>query len=287
MCDDEIHQGLSQDFSVSRRGFGVTALAAAGYVTTAQAQAAAAVVETDVTVKTPDGACDAALFTPPGKGPFPGVLVWCDIGGLRPVFRDLGRRLASSGYVVLVPNPFYRSQKAPVIEGALNFGDPEVRKRLFAMRGAMTDEGIDKDSVAYIGFLGAQAKVSKKAKMGVQGYCMGGPLTIRTGAISPRIGAGATFHGGTLVSKAADSPHLQVPQLHGQYLICEAENDDKSDPTAKDTVKAAFAAAKIPVKLEVYPAQHGWCVPGSQVYNAAQAERAWSELLSLYKRALV
>jgi len=287
MCDDEIHQGLSQDFSVSRRGFGVTALAAAGYVTTAQAQAAAAVVETDVTVKTPDGACDAALFTPPGKGPFPGVLVWCDIGGLRPVFRDLGRRLASSGYVVLVPNPFYRSQKAPVIEGALNFGDPEVRKRLFAMRGAMTDEGIDKDSTAYLDFLQAQAKVKKKARMGVQGYCMGGPLTIRTAALGPRIGAGATFHGGTLVSKAPDSPHLQIASLHGEYLVCEAENDDKSDPTAKDTVKAAFAAAKIPVKLEVYPAQHGWCVPGSQVYNAAQAERAWSELLSLYKRALV
>jgi carboxymethylenebutenolidase len=287
MCDDEIHQGLSQDFAVSRRGFGLTALAAAGYVTSAQAQAAAAVVESDVTVKTPDGSCDAVLFTPPGKGPFPGVLVWTDIGGLRPVFRDLGRRLASSGYVVLVPNPFYRSQKAPVIEGALNFGDPEVRKKLFAMRGAMTDEGIDKDSTAYLGFLAAQAKVSRKAKMGVQGYCMGGPLVIRTGAVGARIGAGATFHGGTLVSKAPDSPHLQVPQLHGQYLICEAENDDKSDPSAKDTVKAAFAAAKIPVKLEVYPAQHGWCVPGSQVYNAAEAERAWGELLGLYKRTLV
>jgi carboxymethylenebutenolidase len=287
MCDDEIHQGLSQDYSVSRRGFGLVAAAAVGFATTAQAKAAAAVVEKDVSVKTPDGMSDAVLFTPPGKGPFPAVLIWTDIGGLRPAFRDMGRRLASSGYVVLVPNPFYRSQKAPVIEGALNFGDPEVRKRLFAMRAAMTDDGIDKDAKAYLAFLGAQAKVSKKAKMGVQGYCMGGPLTIRTGAVSSRIGAGGTFHGGTLVSKAADSPHLQAPQLHGEYLICEAANDDKSDPSAKDTVKAAFDAAKVKVKLEVYPAQHGWCVPGSQVYDAAQAERAWTELLSMYQRALV
>ena len=287
MCDDEIHKGLTSDVSLSRRAFGLAAAAAAGYATTAQAQAAAAVTETDVTVKTPDGTCDAVLFTPPGKGTFPAVLVWPDIGGLRPVFRDLGRRLASSGYVVLVPNPFYRSQKAPVIEGALNFGDPAVRQRLFAMRGAMTNDGIDKDAVAYIAFLDAQPKVSKKAKVGVQGYCMGGPLTLRTGAASPRVGAGATFHGGTLVGKDASNPLLSIPKLHGQYIVCEAQNDDKSDPTAKDQVTAAFATAKVPLKLEVYPAQHGWCVPGSQVYDATQAERAWGELLSLYKKALV
>jgi carboxymethylenebutenolidase len=286
MCDDEIHQGVSQDYSVSRRGFGLTALAAAGYVTSAQAQAAAAVVETDVNVKTPDGVSDAVLFTPPGKGPFPGVLIWTDIGGLRPVFRDMGRRLASSGYVVLVPNPFYRSQKAPVIDGALNFGDPAVRARLTAMRQAMTPDGVVKDATAYTAFLDAQPKVSKKAKLGVQGYCMGGPLTLMTGAASPRIGAGATFHGGTLVSKTGESPHMLAPKLHGRYLVCEAENDDKSDPTAKDQVKAAFAAAKVPLDISVYPAQHGWCVPGSQVYNAAEAERAWTALLAHYKAGL-
>ncbi|MDB5477034.1 MAG: dienelactone hydrolase [Phenylobacterium sp.] len=287
MCDDEIHQGLSQDFSVSRRGFGLAAMAVAGYATTAEAQAAAAVVEKDVSVKTPDGVADSVLFTPPGKGPFPAVLIWTDIGGLRPVFRDMGRRLSAAGYVVLVPNPFYRSQKAPVVEGALNFGDPEVRKKLFAVRAAMTDDGIDKDSAAYLGFLDAQAKVNRKAKIGVQGYCMGGPLTLRTGAASPRIGAGATFHGGTLVGKDASNPLLSIPKLHGQYIVCEAQNDDKSDPTAKDQVTAAFAAAKAPLKLEVYPAMHGWCVPGSPVYDATQAERAWGELLGLYKRALV
>ena len=287
MCDDEIHQGLSQDFSVSRRGFGLVAMAAAGYATTAEAQAAAAVVEKDVTVKTPDGACDAVLYTPPGKGPYPAVLIWTDIAGLRPAFRDMGRRLSGAGYVVLVPNPFYRSAKAPVVDASFNFNDPEQRKRLFGYRAAMTPDGIDKDATAYLAFLDAQPKVNKKAKAGVQGYCMGGALTLKTGAVSPRIGAGGSFHGGTLVGKDATSPHLLVPRLHGEYLVCEAQNDDASDPTAKDTVKAAFAAAKVPVKLEVYPAMHGWCVPGSAVYNAAEAERAWGELLAMYKRALV
>jgi len=286
MCDDEIHQGQLHDPRLSRRTFGLAAAAAAGYATSAAAQAEAKVSEKDVTVTTPDGACDAVLFTPAGKGPWPGVLIWTDIAGLRPAFRDMGRRLASAGYVVLVPNPFYRSAKAPVVDASFNFGDPAQRKRLFDMRAAMTPEGVDKDAKAYVAYLDAQPQVSKKAKIGVQGYCMGGPLTLRTGATQPRIGAGASFHGGTLVSKTGESPASWIPQLHGRYLVLEAENDDKNDPTAKETVKAAFDAAKIPVHFEVYPAQHGWCVPGSAVYNAEQAERAWSELLKLYKGAL-
>ncbi|THD77996.1 MAG: dienelactone hydrolase family protein [Phenylobacterium sp.] len=291
MCDDEIHQGQLHDPrlaapGLSRRGFGLAAAAVAGYATSAAAQAAAAVAEQDVTVTTPDGACDAVLYTPPGKGPWPGVLIWTDIAGLRPAFRDMGRRLASSGYVVLVPNPFYRSAKAPVVDASFNFNDPEQRKRLFSYRAAMTPDGIDRDATAYIAFLDAQPSVSKRKRIGVQGYCMGGALTIQTGALSPRIGAGGSFHGGTLVSKTPASPHLMIAKLHGRYLVCEAENDDKSDPTAKDTVKAAFEAAHVPVKLEVYPAQHGWCVPGSAVYNAEQAERAWGELLAMYRGAL-
>jgi carboxymethylenebutenolidase len=299
MCDDDIHQFegtiLAAETPLSRRAFGLSAAAAASLAATVSASLAhaqATVTEKDVDIKTADGTCDAALFYPSGPstgkgGKWPAVLIWTDIGGLRPVFRDMGRRLAAQGYVVLVPNPFYRSQKAPVVEGPLNFGDPEVRKRLFAMRAAMTEDGVDKDSAAYVGFLDAQAKVNRKAKIGVQGYCMGGALTLKTGAVSPRVGAGGSFHGGTLVSKDATSPHLLAPKLHGEYLICEAQNDDKSDPTAKDTVTAAFAAAKVPAKLEVYPAAHGWCVPGSPVYDATQAERAWGELLGLYKRALV
>lgn len=295
MCDDEIHQGQlhdpridpGQDLRLSRRTFGLSAAAAAGYATSAAAQAEAKVSETDVSVKTPDGVCDAVLFTPSGKGPWPGVLIWTDIAGLRPAFRDMGRRLASSGYVVLVPNPFYRSAKAPVVGANFNFADPAQRKRLFDMRAAMTPDGIARDAKAHTAFLDAQASVSKKAPLGVQGYCMGGPLTLKTAAVcSDRIRAGASFHGGTLVTKGPDSPHLLIANLKGSYLVLEAENDDKNDPSAKETVQAAFAAAHVPVAFAVYPAQHGWCVPGSQVYNAPQAERAWGELLKLYKAAL-
>jgi carboxymethylenebutenolidase len=287
MCDDEIHQGLAPDIKLSRRSLGLAAVAAVGFATAAEAKAMAEVTEKDVTVKTPDGSCDAVLYTPPGKGPFPAVLIWTDIAGLRPAFRDMGRRLSANGYVVLVPNPFYRSAKAPVVDANFNFNDPDQRKRLFSYRAAMTNDGVDKDATAFIAFLDAQPKVSKKKKVGVQGYCMGGALVMRTGAISKRIGAGGSFHGGTLVSKNPDSSHLLAPKLHGEYLICEAQNDDKTDPSAKDTVRAAFEAANLKFKLDVYPAMHGWCVPGSAVYDPAQAERAWAELLSMYQRALV
>jgi carboxymethylenebutenolidase len=287
MCDDDIHQGQLHDPRLSRRALGLAAAAAAGFAGSAAAKAEASVAEVDVTVKTPDGACDAVLFTPPGKGPFPGVLIWTDIAGLRPAFRDMGRRLAAAGYVVLVPNPFYRSAHAPVVDAGFDFADPAQRKRLFDMRAAMTPEGVERDARAYVGFLDAQPKVSKTRPVGVQGYCMGGPLTLMTAAAAPgRVRAGATFHGGTLVTKGPDSPHLLIPRLKGRYLILEAQNDDQRDPEAKTTVQAAFAAAHVPVEFAVYPAQHGWCVPGSQVYNPEQAERAWGELLKLYKTAL-
>ena len=208
--------------------------------------------------------------------------------GLRPVFRDMGRRLAASGYVVLVVNPFYRSAKAPVVGATFNFNDPAQRSQVMGYRQAMTNAGVDKDAVAFTAFLDSQAKVSKKAGLGVQGYCMGGPLMIRTAAASPRVRAGASFHGGGLVTKTPDSPHLLVPKLRGRYLFDISENDDKSDPTAKDVLRTAFEAAKLPAHIEVFPGcPHGWTVPGSQAYNPAGAEKAWSQLLDLYKTALV
>jgi carboxymethylenebutenolidase len=285
MCDDEINQGLVRDARLTRRTLGLAAAAAA---VASGARAEASVIETDVTVKTPDGQCDAVLFHPAGEGPWPGVLIWTDILGLRPVFRDMGRRLASSGYVVLVPNPFYRSAKAPVVGPDFDFSDQAQRAKVFALRQAMTWDGVDRDSAAYVAFLDAQPEVDRNRPLGVQGYCMGGPLMLRTAAtVNRRIGAGASFHGGTLVTKDAESPHLWITRLKGQYYVAEADNDDKRDPQAKTIVQDAFKAARVPVKFEVYEgAMHGWCVPGSQVYNAPAAERAWAELLALYKRAL-
>ena len=287
MCDNDIHQGLVEDWSVTRRTFMATGVIA-GLATSAAARAAAAnVVERDVSIKTPDGMADAALFHPSGKGPWPAVLVWADIMGLRPVFREMGRRLAAEGYVVLVPNPFYRSLKAPVIDGAFNFNDPESRKRLFGYRGLITDAGADSDATAYLAFLDAQPKTDKSKRAGVQGYCMGGPLSFRTAAAVPgRIGAVGSFHGGGLVTDQPSSPHLLIPKTQAAWLVAVAQNDDAKEPEAKEVLKKAFSAAGKQAVVEVYPADHGWCVPGSQAYDQASAEKAWSALMTLYKASL-
>lgn len=287
MCDDDIHQGLVEDPTVSRRTFGLMGVAAVGLATTANA-AAGRVVEKDVQVKTPDGVADAALYYPKGKGAWPAVLIWPDVMSLRPVFREMGRRLAAAGYVVLVPNLYYRVKPAPVVEGAFNFANPEDRAKLTSLRASVTPEGTDRDAVAYLAFLDAQPQTDKKRKVGTQGYCMGGPLAFRTAAAVPgRVAAVASFHGAGLATDQPSSPHLLLPQTHAEFLVLIADNDDKQDPAAKDRLKAALAAAGRPHRVEVYAgAAHGWTVRGSQVYNEPLAEKAWAELLDLYKRAL-
>jgi carboxymethylenebutenolidase len=284
MCDSDNNQGLVQVTDLTRRAVMMTGIAAAGIATAGFADA---VTEKDVTIKTPDGTADAALFYPNGKGPWPAVLVWPDILGLRPVFREMGKRLAAQGYVVLVPNPFYRSKKAPVVEGTFDFSKPENRAIVMGYRQAMTDPGIDGDATAYIAFLDAQPQTNKRKRVGVQGYCMGGPLSFRTAAAVPnRIGAVGSFHGAGLVTAQPSSPHLLIPKTKAAYLVAIAKNDDAREPESKNTLKAAFAAAKRPATVEVYPADHGWCVPGSQVYDQTAAEKAWAELTKLYKANL-
>ncbi|MBU4432958.1 MAG: dienelactone hydrolase family protein [Alphaproteobacteria bacterium] len=286
MCDDDIHQGLIHDPTVSRRAFGLMTVLAAGLG--GAARASTPVVEKDVEIKTPDGVSDAALYYPEGPGPWPAVLVWPDVISLRPVFRDMGRRLAAEGYVVLVPNLYYRVKRAPVVEGAFNFANPDDRAKLTPMRASVTPEGTDRDAVAYVAFLDDLPQTDKTKKTGTQGYCMGGPLAFRTAAAaSSRVGAVASFHGGGLVTDAPTSPHLTLPESHAEYLIAIADNDDKQDPTVKDKLKVALDAAKRPSKIEVYTGSaHGWTVKGSQVYDEPAAEKAWAELLALYKRAL-
>jgi len=287
MCDDFIHQGLTHNPAVSRRAF-VVSSAATAVLSSASAAAQAKVVEKDVNVPMASGVSDSALFYPEGKGPWPGVLVWTDILGLRPVFREMGRRLAAEGYVVLVPNPFYRNAKAPIVDGSFDFSKPEDRAKVMPMAAALTAEANINDAKSYVVFLDQQSQTDKKKKMGVQGYCMGGPLTFRTAATqADRIGAAATFHGGGLVTDKPESPHLLIPKMKAEVLCCVADNDDKRDPAAKDKLKEAFAAAHLKATVEVHEGcNHGWTVRGSQVYNEAGAERAWAELTALYKRNL-
>ena len=288
MCDDFIHQGLTHDPTVSRRAFTIGAAAATVAIQSPLASGQTKVVEKDVNVPMASGVADSALFYPEGKGPWPAVLVWTDILGLRPVFRELGQRLAAEGYVVLVPNPFYRNAKAPVVDGAFDFSKPEDRAKVMPMAAALTADADMSDGKSHIDFLAAQPQTDKKKKMGVQGYCMGGPLAFRTAATVPeRIGAVATFHGGGLVTEKPDSPHLLIPKMKAEVLCAVADNDDKREPAAKDKLKEAFAAAHLTATVEVYEGcNHGWTVRGSQVYNEQGAEKAWAALTALYKRNL-
>jgi carboxymethylenebutenolidase len=224
--------------------------------------------ESEVTIKTADGTADA-YFVHPASGRHPGVLVWPDIFGLRPAFRGMGKRLAESGYAVLVVNQFYRTKKPPIAPEGASFQDPATRSALMALAGTLSTETTITDAKAFIEYLDSQSAVDKKRKMGTTGYCMGGPMTMRTAATRPdRIGAGASFHGGGLVTDKPDSPHLLVPKMKAHYLFAIAENDDQKQPEAKDALREAFAKAKLPAEIEVYAGTlHGWCPPDSQVYN--------------------
>ena len=283
----------NQKNDLGRRDF---VAVAAGLAAAATASAAnVEVLETDVEIKTPDGACDAA-FIHPKSGSHPGVLIWADAFGLRPVTRDMGKRLAAEGYSVLVPNPFYRVSKAPFTDASgFNFQNPADMAKIMPLMASVTAPGnAEKDAVAYVAFLDAQKETNKAKKIGTQGYCMGGPLVVKTAAALPdRIGAGASFHGGGLVTANPDSPHLLAPRIKASMYFGIASNDDTRQPDAKDKLREAFAAAKVPAEIEVYAgALHGWCVPdmpmqnGVPIYNKPDAERAWGKLLALYKLAL-
>jgi carboxymethylenebutenolidase len=280
----------------SRRDF--VAISATAGLVAASGEASAAplkVVEQDVEIKTPDGVCDAA-FIHPATGSHAGVLIWPDAFGLRPAFREMAKRLAGEGYSVLVPNPFYRVAKSPVFGDISNFSfqNPTDRAKIVPLMGSITAQGAaERDAPAYISFLDAQKQVDRAKKIGTQGYCMGGPLVVRTAATVPdRVGAGASFHGGGLVTDKPESPHLLAPKIKARMYFGIASNDDKAQPDAKDKLKAAFAAANVPAEIEVYSGLHGWCVPdmpvqnGNAIYNKPDAERAWGKLLALYKAGL-
>ena len=285
-----------QSGDIARRDFVVVSVASGLVATTGSAAAAGLdVIETNVEIKTSDGTCDAA-FIHPKTGAHPGVLIWPDAFGLRPSMREIAGRIAAEGYSVLVPNPFYRVAKAPFSDAShFNFQNPADMAKLRPLMASVNAPGnAEKDAVTYIAFLDAQKEVNTAKKIGTQGYCMGGPLVVKTAAAIPdRIGAGASFHGGGLVTDQPDSPHLLAPKIKARMYFGIASNDDARQPDAKDKLREAFAAAKVPADIEVYAgALHGWCVPdmpvrdGVPIYNKPDAERAWGKLVALYKVAL-
>jgi carboxymethylenebutenolidase len=278
---------------LSRREF-VAMSVAAGIVAAAGSVSAAdmPVTEKMVDVKTPDGTCDAA-FIYPTTGSHPGVIIWPDAFGLRPAMRDIGKRIAAEGYSVLVVNPFYRMTKAPGVDIAhFSFTNPDDMKKLQGLMGPLnTPGGIEKDAAAFVAFLDQQKEINKSKKFGTQGYCMGGPLVVRTAAALPdRIGAGGSFHGGGLVTDQPTSPHLLASKIKARMYFGVAANDDMRQPDAKDKLKEAFGQK---AEVEVYKSNHGWCVPDMPapptmpIYNKPDAEKAWTKLVALYKAGLV
>src|SRR5262245_35213453 len=286
MCDQDHFEDDRKEFEargmVTRRQFGVL-LGGGIAMMLPRVANAVAVTESEVSVTTPDGTADS-YFVHPATGTAPGVLVWPDIFGLRPAFRQLGKRLAESGYAVLVVNPFYRVKKAPTAEA----GAKTPIQQVMPLMQALTETTHMTDAKAFIGWLDRQPSVAKNRKMGTQGYCMGGPMALRTAAAVPdRVGAVASFHGGGLVTDMPNSPHLQASKTKVQLLIAIAANDDMRSPNEKNVLKDTFAKVNMPAEIEVYTgAAHGWCPPDSQVYNEPQAEKAWTRLLALYGKAL-
>jgi carboxymethylenebutenolidase len=284
MCDQDHFEKDVHEYEalglVTRRQFGVML----GAIMLPQVANAVKVTESDVNVMTPDGTADC-YFVHPATGTAPAVLVWPDIFGLRPAFRQMGKRLAESGYSVLVVNPFYRTKKAPTADA----GSKTPIQQLMPLAQALNETTHTTDAKAFIAWLDRQSSVARNRKVGTQGYCMGGPIALRTAAAVPdRVGAAASFHGGGLVTNMPNSPHLQAAKTQVQLLIAIAANDDMRSPEEKNVLKETFAKVKVPAEIEVYTgAAHGWCPPDSQVYNEPQAEKAWSRLLALYGKALV
>jgi carboxymethylenebutenolidase len=291
MCDEktleDANEYLRRPENLTRRQFGTLSVGAGLAMLLPRAANAQTVTAADIEVTTPAGTADCH-FVHPSSGTHPGVLIWPDAYGLRPAFKQMGRRLAESGYSVLVVNPYYRTAKAPVVPEGAVFQDPAVRSVLGPLMGSLNADTQRVDATAFVGFLDDQASVAGNRKMGTMGYCMGGPITMRTAAALPdRIGAGASFHGGGLVTEAADSPHLLVGNMQAQYMFAIAASDDANDPEAKNVLRDTFASAGLAAEIEVYEGtQHGWCPPDSAVYDEAQAERAWSRLLVLFETAL-
>ncbi len=290
MCDDRTERDIERyrrRLGMTRREFNSVLSATAIAALLPSVANASEVEESEVMVPTPDGLADCYLVHPV-EGRHAGVIMWPDIKGIRPAFRMMGKRLAQSGYSVLVVNPYYRSARGEVIREGESFGDPAVRERLMPLAQSLSPETCVSDGGAFIDYLDTHPSVDSGRQIGTAGYCMTGSYTIRLAAAYPeRIGAGASFHGGGLATDEADSPHRLVEKIDAGFLIAIAENDDEKDPKAKTMLREAYEQAGLKPEIEVYEGTlHGWCPPDGGAYNEAQAERAWGRMLALFEREL-
>ena len=289
MCDENTDREADNYLSeMTRRRFSKLAAGAAMVAMLPPVANAKATTTQEVRIKTPDGECDALFVHPTGGGAHPAVLMWPDILGLRPAFREMATRLAASGYAVLCINPYYRDAQAPVVQVGASFQDESTREKVMPMYRNLSAKTHQSDAEAFVTWLDEQTPVDSRRKVGTMGYCMGGPIVMRTAAVAAdRIGAACSYHGGGLVTDKPDSPHLLIPKMNAQFLIAVAENDDEREPNTKIALGDAFKEHGLDAEIEVYEgAMHGWCVLDSRVYNHDAAEKAWGRTLALFERAL-
>ena len=243
-------------------------------------------IERKLEIAAADGIADAILYAP-GSGPHPGLLFYTDIFGIRPANQGMAQRIAEQGYAVMMPNIFYRYGQPPFADASFKWGEPDSMKIIHGLFAALTGAMMEKDAPFYVKALQAQSDVSGP-KIAVVGYCFSGAMSLRTAAVVPdRIAAAASFHGGLLVTDAPDSPHSRVPQVKGELYFGHAVQDPIMPPDAIEKLNDTLKAWGGRYDSEVYEgAQHGWTVPGRDVYNEKQAERAHAKLLDLLKRNL-
>ena len=285
MCEKD-HFIDAAGLALSRRRF-----AALGLATTLAACAprgalgSGGLAERNVSFATPDGTMDA-FYVAPADGRHQAVIVWPDIAGLRPAFEAMARRTAATGRAVLVVNPYYRDVAAPQFADFATFREQNGFQKVGPWRGKLKPDALARDTNAIVDWLDAQAEVAGDVGMGTEGYCMGGPFTVRSAVARPdRIGAAASFHGGGLVTDAPDSPHRILEQSRARHLFAIAQDDDSEAPGDKTALRTAAAAADRPAEIEVYAGDHGWTVLDSPAYAQAAAERAYGRKIALYDAA--
>ena len=245
-------------------------------------------LETKVDAKTPDGAADCEFFAPGEAGKWPGVIMYTDVLGVRPVFRDMARRLVGQGFCVLLPNLFYRASRLPVYAFPPKFGDEKTVARMNEVRPAAAADLIARDVGSYVTALLSRPQ-AKAPEVGAVGYCMGGGIAMRTAAAAPdKVAAAASFHGSSLFTDKPDSPHLLLPMVKARLYFGFAIEDRTMPDDVVEKFKAALNAAGVKWAGEAYAGtKHGWCVKDHTVYNEAQAERAWAKTVLLFKETLV
>lgn len=239
-----------------------------------------------IDIQTPDGVCPADLYRPEGRAPWPAVLVLMDAPGIRPALQEMAERLAGNGYIVLLPDLFYRSGPYAPIDPKVVFLDPKLREAHMARFKDVTTADFMSDVGAYLDALAAQPDV-KPGPVGVTGYCMGGRLAlVAAGTFPSRIGAVASYHGGGLATDAPDSPHLLASQIEAKVYVAGAIEDAHFPDEQKHRLEAALTEAGVDHVVETYPAKHGWVPRDTPAYDAAEAEHHWRTLVALFDGAL-